>query len=796
MRTAAVPMAPVQAAPFFATQVNAGGASSSGHAGVPEGRYAMTSRFSTAGLAGMSARHPWRVVASWLLVLLLAMVAASGLGDAFTNEGSFTNRPESVRADDLLTQRLREGQDPPVTETVIVHSDTATIDDPAFRQVVEQAAADLRAQPAIVAEVTTYYDAAAAGVPTATGLLSADRHTTLIPVTLVGDIDAAAGNAEDYLAVVDAQGQEGIRVLTVGDISIGNEFNKLAESDLVKGEGIGLLAALVVLVVVFGALVAAGVPIVLAIVSIIVAAGLTAVVGRVMDLSFFILNMITMIGLAVGIDYALFIVSRYREERRHGRSKEEAITIAGGTASKAVFFSGATVVLALLGMFLIPIVIFRSLGAGAILVVIAAVAATLTLVPALLALLGDRIDWPRRRRYDAATVAAQARYDHETIHAGFWGRVTRLVMGRPIVSVVLAAGLLLAAAVPYLDLHLGQAGVETLPPSDVRTAYTLLIRDFPAGRLAPVEVVVDGPRSADVLAGIDRLGAATSDDPVFGPAEPAQWNAAGDLALVRIPLTVDASSPEALAAVDQLRHDLIPAAFANVSAEALVTGGPAFATDFEGVVRDYTPLVFAFVLGLSFLLLMLAFRSLVVPLKAIVMNLLSVGATYGLLVLVFQKGFLIDLLGFQRTPIIESWVPIFLFCVLFGLSMDYHVFLLSRIREHYDATHDNRESVAVGLQSTGRIITGAALIMVAVFAGFASGQLVMFQQMGFGLAVAVLLDATVVRSVLVPSAMALLGDANWYLPRWLAWLPDLRVEGAPPAVPGVAVTAPPPPASP
>jgi RND superfamily putative drug exporter len=431
-------------------------------------------------------------------------------------------------------------------------------------------------------------------------------------------------------------------------------------------------------------------------------------------------------------------------------------------------------------MFLIPTTIFRSLGAGAILVVIAAVAATLTLVPALLSLLGDRIDWPRHHTYDAKTVAAQEIYDHETIHAGFWGRVTRVVMARPVVSVLLAAGLLIALAVPYFDMHRGQAGVESLPESDVRTAYELLIRDFPAGRLAPVEVVVDALRTDAVDAAITQLAASMATDPLFGPAEAAQWNDAGDLALLRVPLTVDASSLEAEDAVASLRDTLIPASFGGTGATVLVAGAPAENADFESLLTDYTPIVFAFVLGLSFLLLMVAFRSLVVPIKAILMNLLSVGATYGVLVLVFQKGYLHNIFGFQQTPTIENWVPIFLFCVLFGLSMDYHVFLLSRIREHYDQTHNNRESVAVGLQSTAKIITGAALIMVAVFAGFASGTLVMFQQMGFGLAVAVILDATVVRSVLVPATMALLGDRNWYLPSWLTWLPDLRVEGTQP----------------
>ncbi len=736
--------------------------------------------FSTAGLAKASARRPWIVVITWIVLLVFAGVAASGLGDAFATDVNFTNNPESVRGDELLTERLREGQDGPVTETLVVRSETSTVDDPAFRAVVERAAIELRAIPEVVEEVITYYGAVAAGGVGADRLISPDRQTALVAVTLVGDVVEASEHASAYLEVIARQGGDGVQVLTVGDVSSFEEFNKLAGEDLVKGEGLGLIAALVILVVVFGALVAAGVPIALAVVSIFVAVGLSAVLGRLMDLSFFIVNMITMIGLAVGIDYALFIVSRYREERRRGHAKQEAIELAGGTASKAVLFSGGTVVLALLGMFLIPTVIFRSLGAGAILVVVVSVAATLTLIPALLSLLGDKIDWPRRRSYDTATMAAAQRaYDHETIHAGFWGRVTRLVMARPVVCVAIASALLIAAALPYKDLHRGQAGVESLPQSDLRTAYELLIRDFPAGRLAPVEIVIDAPRTDAVEEGIERLVVALTDDPVFGPAEPVQWNSAGDLALLRIPLTTDATSLQSVDAVASLRDDLIPAAFAGTPGEVLVAGAPAENADFEAVVNRYTPIVFAFVLGLSFLLLLVAFRSLIVPLKAVVMNLLSVGAAYGLLVVVFQKGYLHNFFGFAQTPTIESWIPIFLFCVLFGLSMDYHVFLLSRIKEHYDQSGNNAESVAVGLQSTGKIITGAALIMLAVFSGFASGQLVMFQQMGFGLAVAVVLDATIVRSVLVPASMALLGDRNWYLPRWLTWLPDPRTEGTP-----------------
>jgi putative drug exporter of the RND superfamily len=739
----------------------------------------MKNPVSPGNLARISANRPWRVLAVWFVLLVLAGFASTGLGDAFTTESDFTNNPESVQADTLLETRFHTGEQEHPSETVIVRTTDMTVDDPAFTQHVGQLAADLRAMPEVITSVFTYYDAVAAGDPTGAGLVSADRQTTLLSVTFAGDFDAASHHTADYLTVIEAHAVTGFEVLTVGDLSVDEAFNRLAEEDLIKGEGLGLLAALVVLIIVFGALIAAGIPIVLALASIFVAVGLTALLGRVMDLSFFIVNMITLIGLAVGIDYALFVVERYREERRHGRTRHDAIEVAGGTASKAVLFSGITVVLALMGMLLIPTVLFHSLGAGAILVVIVAVVATLTLVPALLGLLGDRIDWPRRPKYDTATVIAQNRYDHETIHRGFWGRVTHIVMARPVVSVVLSVSLLIAATLPYLDLNRGQSGPESLPPSDIRTAYEVLSNDFAAGRLAPVQVVIDGARNEATEADIAQLVAAIDTNDVFGAAESVEWNTANDLALLRIPLTVDGSSPAALAAVGLLRDELIPAAFAGTPARVLVTGGPAFNADFEAVVRDYTPLVFAFVLGLSFVLLVLAFRSIVVPAKAIVMNLLSVGSAYGLMVLVFQKGVGNEFFGFQQTPVIEAWVPIFLFCVLFGLSMDYHVFLLSRIREHYDASGNNTESVAVGLQATGKIITGAALIMMAVFAGFASGQLVMFQQMGFGLAVAVLIDATVIRSVLVPASMTLLGNWNWYLPQWLHWLPDLRVEGAP-----------------
>ncbi len=431
-----------------------------------------------------------------------------------------------------------------------------------------------------------------------------------------------------------------------------------------------------------------------------------------------------------------------------------------------------------MGMFFIPTNVFRSIGLGAILVVFAAILASLTLIPAMLSLLGDKVDWPRRRKYDEIATQ-QPVHDSETIHAGFWGRITRVVMARPAISAVLAIALLVAATLPLIGIRTGQAGVETFPDGEVKRAFTILERDFYAGMVAPVEIVVDGSASDPaVKAGIEGLVATLGGNDLYGPAS-VTTNPAGDLTLVSVPMAVDPNERAAQQAIADLRDDVIPAAFQGTDAEVLVGGGAAFAADFNALVADYTPIVFAFVLGLSFLLLLVVFRSIVVPLKAILMNLLSVGAAYGLIVLVFQHGVGAELFGFQQTPTIEAWLPIFLFSILFGLSMDYHVFLLSRVKEHYDRTGNNGESVAMGLQATAKIITGAALIMVAVFGGFASGRLVALQQMGFGLAVAVFLDATIVRSVLVPAGMAMLGDRNWYLPSWLSWLPNLNVEGAP-----------------
>jgi RND superfamily putative drug exporter len=737
----------------------------------------MKLRLSTGKMARFSARHPWWVVGVWVLLLALAVVASPGLKSALTgDEMKFLNSPDSVRGQTLLAQKMMGMST--ATETVLVHSDTATVDDPAFKQRVERTTATLIAERGVVSQAFNYYQAGLFDPEAAEAMVSSDRHSTLIPVSFAGTSSVISSNMSGYLETVRAQNTEQFVVTSVGEPSIQHEFTTTAGRDLKKAEIIGLPITLLVLIFVFGALMAAGISLALALVAIFVSVGVIALVGHFVPQSFFIVNVIMMIGLAVGIDYALFIIERYREERRQGLNKLEAIAATGATASRAVLFSGGTVMLALSGLFIVPITTFRSLAAGALLVVGIAVLAMLTLVPALLSLLGDRVDWPlvrhRKRKHDGVRVHSAA-----TVYRGFWGKFTKGIMARPIVGVVITVVILLAATAPAFMLKTGApGGPDVLPPGERRDAYELLVDNFPAGVLAPVQIVVDAQQSASVDQAIEDLRAQMAASGDFATVAAVTWSQAKDVALITAPLVVGANSQAAYKTIDGLRTDMIPGSFARLDVPVHVTGQTALDYDSVRLVNRLTPAVLAFVLGLTFILLMVVFRSIVVPLNAIIMNLLSVGAAYGMLVLVFQKGIGHELFGFQQTSTIESWVPIFLFCILFGLSMDYHVFLLSRIREHYDRTDKSRESVAVGLKATSRIITGAALIMVVVFSTFAAGNLVMLQQVGFGLAIAVLLDATLIRSILVPASMALLGKISWYLPRVLhRILPRVQLDG-------------------
>jgi RND superfamily putative drug exporter len=748
-------------------------------------------RLSTYGITRSSARRHWVVIAIWIVALVIASyLTATYLSDALTTDFESQSDQDSVVGLELLEDRM--AYDDPERETIVVNSDTIPVDDPAYAEVVNTIVADLRASTEYVDPdgVLNYYELVdssnAADADLAAQLVSEDRLSLLIPVTLVGTLDETQDHFDEYTAILEESSTDDIEALSVGSMTINEAFTTISEEDLQTGETFGIPIALIILIIVFGALVAAVVPILLALVAIAVALGMAAFAGIFFDLSFFITNMITTIGLAVGIDYSLFVIHRYREERRNGRSRMDAIAETGGTASKAVFFSGMTVVFALLGLFIVPNSIFRSLGLGAVFVVVVAVIAVLTLIPAIISLLGDKLDWPRKPKYDAAATPAPETLEAD--YTGFWGRLTKIVMDHPVPAVVGATALLILLAIPYFDMETGLEGVDRIPESDVKSAFLILDEKFAAGRLSPVEIVVDGENTDDVNAAIDALVASMQQNGGFDRIDPPIWSPNNDLAHVQATLTVDANSDAAYDLVEVLRSSLIPAAFDGTDARVYVSGDTAGNQDFFDLVDERTPWVFVFVLGLSFVLLTIAFRSIVVPLTAIIMNLLSVGAAYGLLVLVFQKGYGADFFGFDETPKIEAWLPLFLFCVLFGLSMDYQVFLLSRIREFYDRSGNNDVAVALGLKTTARLITGAAAIMVVVFAGFAAGQLSSFQQLGFGLAVAIALDATVVRSILVPATMKLLGDRNWYLPSWLSWLPDVRIEGTPRTAPGTADT--------
>ena len=722
----------------------------------------------TQRLAMMSAKRPWITVAVWVVLLIAGGALTMNLNDVLTSEFGMSIKPESHKADDLLEERLRGEKQGQELVLVISEDGGPTVNDAEFKAAAEGIITDLRALTDDVSNVVSYYEVQAPD------LVSDDERVLVIPVSVIGDVAEGADNVAPIVDIVEeANSQGGFEVLTAGEGSIARTFNEASAKDAEAGETIGVPIALVILLLVFGAAIAAGIPLIMAIISIVVAFGVATIIGQTYELNILVLNIVPMIGLAVGIDYSLLIVQRFREERSRGLEKMDAIGMAGATASRTVLFSGGTVIVGLLGMTVVPSNVYRSIAIGTCTVSAIAVLSALTLLPAVLALLGDKVNALR------VPFIGKAVTHGDDDHAGFWGRVSTLVMGHPWISVILSAGLLIGLAAPAATISLGLSGVSTMPDGyDVKRAFIVLEEEFSGGRVSPVEIVVDAPdvNAAAVQQGVDRLEASIAEDDLFG-APVIETNDAGDLLLLSVTMTGDPDSDRAHEAIRKLRDDTIPAAFDGVDADVLVTGTTAANEDFYGVIRTYAPYVFAFVLGLSFLFLMLVFRSIVVPAKALIMNLLSVGAAYGLLTLVFQHGVGAGLLGFQETENIEVWLPLFLFSVLFGLSMDYHVFLLSRIRERFDETGDNARSVAFGLRSTAGMITGAAMIMVAVFMGFALGDTVALQQVGFGLAVAVILDATIIRCVLVPASMELLGDWNWYLPSWLRWLPDLRIDG-------------------
>ena len=715
----------------------------------------------TGRLARWSAARPRRTLALWGVAVLVAFALIATSLHGLSSQGKVLGKPESTKAKDAIARAFPAVVASEKQDVIVATLSRYTFDSPQFRACGARLEAALRG----TGEVRNARPVA----------VSTDRKSALVSIQIRSD--SGARSVEQ--AVEKANGGA-FEVGITGFHSTGYDFGKQSQTDLEKGElAFGLPAALIVLVLVFGAVVAGLVPVLMAILSIIVALGLVALISLGFSLSVFIVNMLTGMGLALGIDYSLFVVSRYREERLRGLAKVDAIEHAGATASRAVLFSGSTFAVALVGMFIVPTSIMRSLALGAILVGIVSVAAALTLLPAMLSIAGDRVN--------ALPVPILGRNlgRADALEGRFWRRIVEAVLRRPALSLALSVALMLAAASPIFGLHIGANGVSTLPSSlPSRQGYDLLQRAFPVQNPEPVRIVAVGGRP-DTAIKMITLRSDLNDIPEFGgggfgPGK-IQRNPTAGVTMLTVPLRGDPVGPAAVKAVRDLRANVLPSIFDGSGAQVYVGGVTAENVDYFDAVTNPTPYVIVFVLGLSFILLTIAFRSIVVALVSVVLNLLSVGAAYGLLTLVFLEGHGAGLFGFQHTHVIDAWVPLFLFSVLFGLSMDYQVFLMSRIKERYDDSGSTHAALIGGVASTARIITGAAVIIVVVFAGFAAGQLVMFQQMGFGVAVALLLDATIIRSVVLPSMLGLLDRHSWYLPRWLDWIPHVEVERPPEA---------------
>jgi uncharacterized membrane protein YdfJ with MMPL/SSD domain len=711
----------------------------------------------TSTLARASTRRPRLVLLLWLAAAVAA-IGAIFLVHVQMSTKVGASGSESSRAENLTREHFPSGD---THEAVILRSRSSTVASAPFQQELGSVRSGLRSVGARLVPQTPP---------------SSDAYAAIVLFEL------GRAKVGDVLPVVQRlDGKHGFDVAAFGPHFLDHDFHSAAASDLRTGETYGVIAALILLLLVFGALVAALVPLALGLVATLVGLALVTLLGEAFELSVFVRNIVAGMGLALGIDYTLFVLSRFREERARGLEVPDAIEATGGTASGAVVVSGTVVAVALSSMLLVSDRVLRSLALGAAIVTIVAVFAALTLLPALLRVLGDgvnRLGVPVLGRRVAAARPAR-----------FWSVVAERVTARPGPWLLVTSGVLVALATPALGLKLGSAGANALPDRlPAKRAFELFQQAFRSATADPTRVVITGSSSsAGVQNAVDRLEQKLQGDRIF--FGPPRIERAPGLTAVSFYVAGDPGGERETSGVQRLRHDYIPAARFPASSDVLVGGPTADSLDYVRSIKGSALPVFAFVLGLSFLLLMLAFRSIVVPLKAIVLNLLSVGAAYGVLVLVFEHGFARGLLGLHRAVTIEAWVPMLLFALLFGLSMDYHVFLLSRIREQYRAQRDTTEAVSFGIISTARIVTGAALIIVVVFAGLARGDLVMFQELGLGVAVALLLDATVVRVVLVPSAMRLLGRWNWY-PSQLSRAGEEAAEPARPLEeqPTVAIT--------
>ena len=727
----------------------------------------------TGRIAGWSARHRWWVIAASIMVIALAMFAANTVEMQTLD---YEGEGDSALGASLVSERFNADSAP--TEQLLFSNPSLDANTPAYRAAVETLVQQLRALPEVAA-VTSYYDTGVAA------MLSEDGHVVLAQVVIAGDEDDADDKIDAILDTVRAAAANagGFEIVMAGNTSIIRQVEKIDEEDFGTMMIVTMVLALTFMLIAFRGVVAAAIPLVMALGSIFTALGVAALVSHIYPMVDFLAQVVLLMGMAVGVDYSLFIVSRYRSERKSGRAKLEAIIFASNTTGRAVFYAGVVVLLSLAGLILTGSAIFISMAIAIIIVVLLALAASLTLLPALLAALGDNINRLR--------LPFIGREGNDS--GGLWGAITDKVLARPLIMASVTGGALLVIAMPVFSLNLAFAsGSDSLHDAvEAKRGLELLEEHFTSGLADPAFVIVDATdvNAPEVQAQVARLIASVEEDEAFFPPFETRINAAGDLLYVQIPMAGGTNEDEVERSVRHLRDDIVPAAFGESNARVYVGGAAAGSIDFTDQMVDRAPYVFGFVLGLSFLLLLVMFRSIIIPVKAIALNLLSVGAAYGILVMVFQWGWGITLLGSDATGVIMPWLPLFLFAILFGLSMDYHMLLLNRIKEGYDQGLSNEESVSQGIKMTAGQITSAAAIMVGIFGAFALGRNVEMQQMGIGLGVAILIDATVIRSVLLPASMKLLGDRNWYLPKWLDWLPKVTAEAPAPATPAYPAIA-------
>jgi uncharacterized membrane protein YdfJ with MMPL/SSD domain len=735
-----------------------------------------------------SAAHWKTAVAVWIAFVVVAIALGTAVG-THKLSSSEQSTGETARAEQILASA---GFKTPASEAVLVRSRALTVADPTFRATVQGVLAKLRTMPQVINLRTG-----------AAGEVSKDRHAQLIEFDMKGKMDTADKRVQPLLDAVAGlqKASPGFTVAEFGVASATHELNDTISKDFQNAEKLSVPVTFVILLLAFGAFVAAGVPVLLAFSAVLGSIGLSALASHVFHASDATQSVILLMGMAVGVDYSLFYLKREREERAAGHEGHEGLFRAAATSGQAVLISGFTVLIAMAGMLFAGTKIFTSIGIGAMLVVFTSLVGSLTVLPALLGKLGDRYIERGVRQVLAATVLrflrllkAEPRWlvrqrEKPTLLRRFkggrqesrvWGFVITRSMRRPAVAVALSSALLVVLALPVLNIHTKLLSFTDLPKSlAIVKTYDTIQASFP-GTEDPAHVVVKAdnvttPRFSKAYADFKKRALATG---VIHQPIRVTVNKAKTVARIDFPLAGKGQDATAIRALETLRTTVIPPVMATLppGTQEAVTGDTAGTHDFNQTMKHRAPIVFAFVLGFAFLLLLLTFRSIVIPLKAIILNLLSVGAAYGVLVWIFQDGHLQGLLGFHSNGAVITWLPLFLFTVLFGLSMDYHVFILSRVKELVDHGMPTDQAVERGIRTTASTVTSAAAVMIAVFAIFASLRTLDIKQLGVGLAVAVFIDATLIRGVLLPAAMKLLGEWNWYLPRWLEWMPRLTVE--------------------